>query len=358
MIEDRKLDHIAISLKEQVESKVSSGFDDITPVHRSLPEANLDEIDLSTIFFGKTLSAPIVIAGMTGGHEKAKRINENLAVAAQELGVAMGVGSQRAGLENPDLSETYSIAREVAPEAFLIGNLGAVQFAIDYTIEHANSAVDMIKADALAVHLNPLQEAVQTEGDRDFRGCVDAISDLKGLKVPIIGKETGAGVSREDAVLLEEAGVAGLDVGGLGGTSFSAVESYREGVDRALAERFWDWGIPTALSTIEVLENTKLSVISTGGVRSGVDIAKALALGASSGGMALPFLKEAMKSADAVKDAINRVIEELKIAMFLMGAEDVQGLRECDLVITGKTREWLQARNIDYKKYANRKIYK
>jgi isopentenyl-diphosphate delta-isomerase len=358
MIEDRKLDHITISLKEQVESRVSSGFDDITPVHRSLPEVDLDEIDLSTSFFGKTLKAPIVIAGMTGGHEKAKKINENLAVAAQELGVAMGVGSQRAGLENPELSKTYSIAREVAPDAFLIGNLGAVQFAADYTIDHANSAVDMIEADALAIHLNPLQEAVQPGGDRNFQSCVDAVSDLKGLKVPIIGKETGAGMSREDALLLEKAGASGVDVGGLGGTSFSAVESYREGVDRELAERFWDWGIPTAASTIEVLENIKLTVISTGGLRSGIDVAKALALGASAGGMALPFLKGAMKSADAVKKEINRVIEELKIAMFLMGAATVDELRGCDLIISGKTRDWLQARNIDYKKYANRKIYK
>jgi isopentenyl-diphosphate delta-isomerase len=358
MIENRKLDHIAISLKEQVESRVSSGFDDITPVHRSLPEVNLDEIDLSTSFFGKTLAAPIVIAGMTGGHKKAKRINENLAIAAQELGVAMGVGSQRAGIENPVLAETYSIAREVAPEAFLIGNLGAVQFAADYTIENANSAVDMIEADALAIHLNPLQEAVQPEGDHNFRSCAEAIYSLKKLKVPIIGKETGAGVSREDALLLEKAGVAGVDVGGLGGTSFSAVESFREGVDRELAELFWDWGIPTAVSTVEVVENTKLSVISTGGVRSGIDIAKSLALGASAAGMALPVLKAAMKSTDAVKDAINKVIEELKIAMFLMGAEDVKGLRQSELIITGKTREWLQARNIDFKKYANRKIYK
>ena len=355
MIEDRKLDHIAICLRDTVESRVSSGFDDITPVHRCLPETSLDEINLATHFFGKTLAAPIVIAGMTGGAEKAKRINENLAVAAQELGVAMGLGSQRAGIEKPGLAHTYSIAREAAPDAFLIGNLGAVQFAADYGIEQANAAVDMIGADALAVHLNPLQEAVQPEGDRDFRGCVEAIKGLKELSVPIIGKETGAGVSREDARLLEKAGAAGVDVGGLGGTSFSAVESYREGVDRLLAERFWDWGVPTAISTIEAAENTGLTVISTGGVRSGVDVAKALALGASAGGMALPLLGAAMKSPDAVIEVLNRVIEELKIAMFLMGAGSVSELRQCDLVITGRTREWLKARDIDYKKYANRK---
>jgi isopentenyl-diphosphate delta-isomerase len=345
-------------MKNPVESTIPSGFGDVMPVHRALPEADMDEIDLRTPFFGKTLSAPLVIAGMTGGHEKAKKINENLAIAAQELGIAMGVGSQRAGLENEGLAATYSIAREAAPDVFLIGNLGAVQFAADYSIEHARKAVEMIGADALAVHLNPLQEAVQPEGDKNFIGCIEAIAKLKELNVPIIAKETGAGISREDAVMLEKAGVAGIDVGGLGGTSFAAVESYREGVKKELAELFWDWGIPTAISTIEVLEATKLPVISTGGLRSGIDVAKALALGATAAGMALPILKEAIKGPEQVKVKLNQIFDELRTAMFLMGTENVEGVRKCNLVLTGSTREWLLARNIDIQKYANRNIYK
>ncbi len=358
MIEDRKLDHIAISLKKKVESMVSTGFEDVTPVHRCLPEADLDEIDISTRFFGKKLSAPIVIAGMTGGHEKAKKINEILASAAQDLGIAMGVGSQRAAIENKALAHTYSVARKAAPDAFLIANLGAVQFASGYGLEQAKRAVDMIEADALAIHMNPLQEAVQPEGDRNFIGCVKGMSRLKGLNVPIIAKETGAGVSREDAMQLEKAGVQGVDVGGLGGTSFSAVESYRKGVDRELAKGFWDWGIPTAISTIETTSTTDLSVISTGGIRNGIDVAKAIALGAKAAGMALPLLKEAVKGVDEAKTTINRIIRELRIAMFLMGAKNIEKLNQCDMVITGKTRDWLEARDIDVKRFANRKFYK
>jgi isopentenyl-diphosphate delta-isomerase len=354
MIHERKLDHIAISLKSPVESRFSNGFDDITPVHRSLPEVSLDEINISTSFFGKPLSAPIVIAGMTGGHEKAKKINETLATVTQELGIAMGVGSQRAALENTDLVDTYRVARKAAPDAFLIANLGAVQFASDYSHDQAKEAVEMIEADALAIHLNPVQEAVQPEGDRDFKGCVNGISKLKKLKVPIIAKETGAGISREDASLLEKAGVSGIDVGGLGGTSFAAVESYREGVNRALAESFWDWGIPTAISTIEVLEATNLPVISTGGIRNGIDVAKTLALGSVAAGMALPILKSAMKGVGAAKATLNQIIEELKVAMFLMGAKDLKELLQTDVVITGRTKDWLSARDIDPKKYANR----
>jgi len=354
MIHDRKLDHIEISLTEQVDSRLSNGFEDILPVHRALPELSLEKIELSTEFLGRRLSAPIIIAGMTGGHEKAKKINESLAQAAQELGIAMGVGSQRAALEREELSETFAIARKAAPEAFLIANLGAVQFAGGYTLEEAEKAVEMIDADALAIHLNPLHEALQPEGDRDFRGCLKAISELRELKVPIIVKETGAGISKEDAALLEKAGVSAIDVGGAGGTSFAAVESYREGVRRELAERFLDWGIPTAISTIEAVSSTSLPIISTGGVRSGVEVAKALALGAIAAGVGRPFLREAVKGPEHVRSAALKLMEELRIAMFLMGARDVQALRSCSLVITGRTREWMDARGIDYKRYARR----
>jgi isopentenyl-diphosphate delta-isomerase len=198
----------------------------------------------------------------------------------------------------------------------------------------------MIEADALAVHLNPLQEAIQPEGDRDFKGCLEGITRLRELEVPIIAKETGAGISRADALSLKKAGVAGFDVGGLGGTSFAAVEFYREGVNKELAKSFWDWGIPT--------------VICAGGLRSGIDVAKALSLGSVAAGMALPFLEAAVKGPEAVEDKINQVLLELRTAMFLMGAEDVKSLLKSDILITGATREWLEARNIDYKKFSNR----
>ncbi len=215
----------------------------------------------------------------------------------------------------------------------------------------------MIEADALAIHLNPLHEAVQPEGDRDFRGCIKAISELN-LKVPIIAKETGAGICREDAMLLENAGVSGIDIGGLGGTTFAAVESYREGVNTELARQFFDWGIPTATSTIEVLEYTELPVISSGGIRSGLDVAKSIALGSIAAGMALPFLKEAAKGSKNVIDLIRQTEEELRTAMFLLGAENIAGLRDSDLVILGRTREWLLARGIDAGKYSNRRMKK
>jgi len=353
-LRSRKFEHILVSLKENVESKTENGFEDITLVHRALPEVDLDGVSLETEFFGKRLAAPLVIAAMTGGHKKAKQINENLARAAQELNIAMGVGSQRAGIEKEELESTYTIAREAAPDAFLIGNLGAVQLAGGYGRKEAEKAVDMIRADALAIHLNPMHELVQTEGDRNFKGCLDAIERLKNLKVPLIAKETGAGIAREEIALLEKAGISGFDVGGLGGTSFAAVEYYRENANKELAKAFREWGIPTAISTVEALESTSLPVISTGGIRRGLEVAKAVALGSTACGIALPLLKESQKSYRDIVDWLDALLLELKSAMVLSGAEDVQGLRDSALVIRGKTREWLELRGIDVKKYANR----
>ncbi|MFH1774219.1 MAG: type 2 isopentenyl-diphosphate Delta-isomerase [Methanobacteriota archaeon] len=353
MIDARKLDHILISLKKNVESKTKNGFEDVALVHRALPEIDRDEIDLSTNFFGRKISIPIIIAGMTGGHEKAKKINENLALAAQELNIPMGVGSQRAAVENERLAHTYSIAREAAPDAFLIANLGAVQFSKGYGMKEARKVVDMIGANALAVHLNPLHEAIQPEGETDFRGCINRIEKLNKLGIPIIAKETGAGIAREEAALLEKAEVAGIDVGGLGGTSFPAVEYYRK--KGTLGKVFWDWGMPTAVSTVECAQSTKLQVIATGGIRSGIEVAKALALGANACGIALPLLRKAVKSDKEVIKELGRIIEELRTAMFLVGAANVAELRNCDVVITGKTKEWLESRGIDCKRFANRR---
>jgi isopentenyl-diphosphate delta-isomerase len=351
MTTERKLDHIEISLREDVQSGVKNGFDDLTFVHRALPEIDRDEIDTSTEVFGKKVGAPILIAGMTGGHEKAKKINENLALAAAELNIPMGVGSQRAAIEDESLAPTYKVAREAAPDIFLIGNLGAVQFSEGYGIEEARKAVDMIGANALAVHLNPLQEAIMPEGDTDFTGALDGLKKLKDLEVPVIAKETGAGIAMEEAKLIEEAGASGIDVGGLGGTSFSAVEYYRR---KGFENTFWDWGIPTAVSTIECLEATNLSIISTGGIRNGMEVAKALSLGAVACGIAHPLLAGAVKGKEEVLEVLNKVIDELKTAMFLTGAKSIEELGGVDLVISGMTNDWLDNRGIDTKKFARR----
>ncbi|MEK6977393.1 MAG: type 2 isopentenyl-diphosphate Delta-isomerase [Candidatus Hydrothermarchaeota archaeon] len=354
MIPSRKLDHILISMEKDVQSRKGNGFKEITFVHRALPEIDKEEIDLSVDFFGRRIKAPIVIAGMTGGHEKALEINRNLALAAQEMGIPMGVGSQRAALEDPSLVPTYSVARDAAPDAFIIANIGAVQFASGYGLKEAERAVDMIGANALAVHLNPLQEALQPEGDWSFKGCLDGIRGLRGLRVPIIAKETGAGIAREEAVLLEEAGVQGIDVGGLGGTSFAAVEQYRQ--ERDSGSTFREWGIPTAVSVIECVEYTDCKVIATGGIRSGLDVAKALALGADACGIAWPLLSRALKGPGEVVKEVGRLLEELRIAMFLLGARDMGGLRGSDMIIGGGVREWLEGRGMEWRKFANRRL--
>lgn len=351
MVTGRKLDHIEISLKEDVQSRIKNGFDDITFVHRALPGIDRDDVDLTCDFFGKKIGAPIIIAGMTGGHERAKEINRNLALAAAELDIPMGVGSQRAAIEDEKLSQTYSVAREAAPDIFLIGNLGAVQFSNGYGIKEAKKAVEMIGANALAVHLNSLQEAIMPEGDTDFKGALEGLEKLRGLDVPVIAKETGAGIAMEEAKRIEKAGAMGIDVGGLGGTSFSAVEYYRR---KGFETTFWDWGIPTAVSTIECIEGTKLNIMSTGGIRNGLEVAKALSLGAVACGIAHPLLSGAVKGKDGVLNTLNRVIEELKTAMFLVGARTVEELRNVDIVLTGMTKDWLENRGIDCKKYASR----
>ncbi|RLF60965.1 MAG: type 2 isopentenyl-diphosphate Delta-isomerase [Thermoplasmata archaeon] len=355
MINPRKLEHLNICLAKNVECRRKTGFDEVFFVHRALPEINKDDIDLTINFLGKKISAPIMIASMTGGHEKAKRINENLAIAAEHLNIPLGVGSQRAAIENPKLKHTFTVVREIAQTIPIFANLGVVQFSQDYGIEEAKEAVEMIDADALALHLNPLQEAIQKEGDTNFRRGIENIRKLaKELDVPIIAKETGAGIAREEAILLEKAGVKVIDVGGVGGTSFAAVEYYR---DKTIpyGKLFWDWGIPTAVSTVECSEYTNLKIISTGGIRNGIQVAKAIALGADLCGIALPLLKKARKSHRYVEEEIKRIIEELKIAMFLVGAEKVEDLKKCDVVITGDTREWLETRGIDCRKFANRR---
>ncbi|NPA48097.1 MAG: type 2 isopentenyl-diphosphate Delta-isomerase [Thermococci archaeon] len=347
----RKLEHIELCLREDVQAHVSNGFEDVHLVHNSLPEIDRDEVDLSVEFLGRRFDYPIMIAGMTGGAEEAARINKTLARAAQELNIPMGVGSQRAMLKRPETWESYYV-RDVAPDVFLIGNLGAPQFSSSarerYGVDEARKAVEKIQADALAIHLNPLQESVQPEGDTTYRGVLQALAELKAeLPYPVIAKETGAGVSKEVAVRLEGIGIDAVDVGGLGGTSWSAVEYYRtkDELGRKMALRFWDWGIKTAVSVAEVSYATDLPIIATGGMRDGVTMAKALAMGATMVGVALPLLRPAVNGdVDGVLRILRMYIEEIRNTMFLVGARNVEEFRRIPLVITGFTREWLEQR--------------
>jgi isopentenyl-diphosphate delta-isomerase len=349
---ERKRSHITTALNRDVQAHVSTGFDDISLVHNALPELDREEIDLSCELFGHRLGAPIIIESMTGGTPIAAKINAALSRIAEELRVPMGVGSQRAAIDDPKLAYTFKVARENAPSALLFANLGCPQIIKEDGIERAKAAVEMIKADALLIHLNALQESVQFEGQTRFKGALGRIKELSSrLSVPVLAKETGAGVSRETAISIERAGVKGIDVAGLGGTSWAAVEYHRAREKRRarqahLGLAFWDWGIPTAASIVEVAKSTKVKLIASGGVRNGLHIAKAIALGAHYGGMAMPLLKSAHKGSKEAKESLLSVIDELRTAMFLTGSKNLEQLQKCPITITGKTRDWLIARGL------------
>lgn len=333
--ETRKRQHIETVLTEDVAAKgVTTGFERYALDHMALPELDLDAVDLSTELFGRRLSSPLLISSMTGGTDEARSINRHLAKAAQVLGIAMGVGSQRAAVERPDLSDTYDV-RDVAPDILLFANLGAVQLNYGYGVDQARRAVDMIGADALFLHLNALQEAVQAEGDRDWRGLYDKINALcRDLDVPVVAKEVGNGVNATTAKRLVECGVSAIDVAGAGGTSWSEVEAHRAPDDRtrAVAHGFAGWGIPTAVSLTEVVAALpNVPVFASGGIRTGVDAAKAIRLGAALVGTAAPVLGSATETATAVRDRMAAMAEQLRIAAFCAGAGDLAALRSVTL---------------------------
>jgi isopentenyl-diphosphate delta-isomerase len=351
LTEDRKLDHIRICLEREVESSIPTGFDDITLVHNAVPEINLDDVDIQTTFLGHRLRAPLIVTAMTGGHPEALPINKHIAQAVEALGLAMGVGSQRAAIEDASLADSFTVTREYAPTAFLIGNIGAPQLSLGWGVDEVETAIEMINADALAIHFNATQEAVQPEGEATFAGVLQALKQLTAkVPTPLIAKETGAGLNKNTAKALENTGIKALDVAGLGGTSWPAVEVERakpeNTVKATLGRWFTDWGIPTAAATFEVAYYVKkrIPVIASGGIRTGIDVAKALAIGADCAGVALPVLSPALLDSKAVQIFLESLIQGLKAAMFLVGASNLEELSQAPLVISGTTRDWLEYR--------------
>jgi isopentenyl-diphosphate delta-isomerase len=337
MHETRKSDHIRINLEEDVDFKqLTTGLENYHFLHQALPEIDLAQVDTSVSFVGKTLKVPLLISSMTGGTEQALQINRTLAEAAELSGIAMGLGSQRAAIEDPSLVDSFQV-RSIAPNVLLLANLGAVQLNYGYGIAQCQRAVDMIEADALILHINALQEAVQPEGDGNFRGLLSKIEQVcRALPVPVIAKEVGWGFSEDTALQLIKAGVAAIDVAGSGGTSWSQVEMYRTEteIQRRVAATFIDWGIPTSEAILAVKRaSSDIPIIASGGLRNGLDIAKSIALGATMAGMAGPFLKAAVQSLQAVMDEIEIVSRELRIAMFGIGVDSISALQHTDRLI-------------------------
>ncbi len=328
-ISRRKSEHIRVSLEQDVHFKnKTAGFENYRFIHCALPEINLSDVSTEIEFLGKSLLYPMMISAITGGYDGALEINQQLAEVCREEKVALSVGSQRQTIENDDYLESFSIVRKIAPEGAIIGNIGAAQVSAINDIYPFQKMVDLIEADAMAVHLNPLQEALQPGGDTEFRGVLKGIERLvKGLKVPIIVKEVGCGISEDVAKKLVNAGVTYIEISGAGGTSWAGIESYR-GAKKHLALSFWDWGIPTARS-LEMVKKVKgARIIASGGIENGITIAKALALGAELCGSALPLLKVLMnKKIEGLRFLLQSWKEELKLAMFLTGSQRINDLR-------------------------------
>ena len=328
-ISSRKSDHIRINVDEDVDSSLSTGLEHYRFIHRALPELDLEIVDTSSYVFGKRLKAPLLISSMTGGTPEATAINQILAEAAQTTGVAMGLGSLRAAIENPDLAITYQV-RHIAPDCLLFANLGAVQLNYSYNVDDCQRAVDMIEADALILHFNALQEALQADGNTQFSGLAKKVAEVcRALSVPVIAKEVGWGFSKEDIRLLEQCGVSAIDVAGAGGTSWSQVEMHRtqNRYQAQLAAAFVDWGIPTVEAILNVRTLApNMNIFASGGLRSGVDIAKCIALGARLGGMAKPFLKSAVTSLDDTIQTILTIQQQIQVCMFASGAANLAEL--------------------------------
>ncbi len=330
-IENRKSEHLRVCIEEDVEfQQLTNGLEKYRFTHCCLPELDRSDIELGTTFLGKSLKAPILISSMTGGTELAHLVNTRLATVAQRYGLAMGVGSQRIALEQPELAPTFAV-RSLAPDILLLANLGAVQLNYGCGLEECLKLVDLLEADALILHLNPLQEWVQSGGDSNFKGLLAKIEQICAqLPVPVIAKEVGNGISAVTAKQLIEAGVAAIDVAGAGGTSWAKVESQRakDNRQRHLGQVFADWGLPTAecITAIRSMNST-IPLIASGGLKNGLDLAKSIALGADLGGLARPFLVAAIESEAAVDELVKFLIAELEIVLFCTGNPNLSALK-------------------------------
>ncbi|MBN1486421.1 MAG: type 2 isopentenyl-diphosphate Delta-isomerase [Anaerolineae bacterium] len=332
----RKDDHLRISIEEDVSfDRLTAGFEQYQFVHQALPEMDMEAISTATTFLGKSLDLPLLISSMTGGTDKAARINQILAEAAQASGIGLGLGSIRPALEDPELMQTFQV-RRYAPDSLILVNLGAIQLNYGYGLDECRKAVDMVEADGLILHLNALQEALQPEGQTNFADILSKIEIICGtLEVPVIAKEVGWGLSKTVARQLIDAGVTALDIAGAGGTSWSQVEMYRSRntIQKEISNAFRDWGIPTALSIQMVREvNADIPLIASGGIENGVEIAKALALGANMTATARTLLRVVNESPQAVLDKLVVLQRQLQIAMFAVGAKDITALRQKSLI--------------------------
>ncbi|MDB9416349.1 type 2 isopentenyl-diphosphate Delta-isomerase [Microcystis aeruginosa] len=330
-IENRKSEHLRVCIEEDVEfQQLTNGLEKYRFTHCCLPELDRSDIELGTTFLGKSLKAPILISSMTGGTELAHLVNTRLATVAQRYGLAMGVGSQRIALEQPELAPTFAV-RSLAPDILLLANLGAVQLNYGCGLEDCLKLVELLEADALILHLNPLQEWVQSEGDSNFKGLLAKIEQICAqLPVPVIAKEVGNGISAVMAKKLIEAGVAAIDVAGAGGTSWAKVESQRakDNRQRHLGQVFADWGLPTAECITAIRSvNSTIPLIASGGLKNGLDLAKSIALGADLGGLARPFLVAAIESEAAVDELVKFLIAELEIVLFCTGNPNLSALK-------------------------------
>ena len=358
----RKADHIRICLEHDVQARsVSTWLEHVWLLHSAVPAADYEAIELRTRFLGHDFSAPLMVSAITGGAEEGASINAAIAEAVEELGLGMGVGSQRAALEDPSVIRTFKIAREKAPTAFIMANIGYSEVARGLPLSALDDLVSMVEANALAIHLNPLQEVVQAEGRPGGQAFLDRLTEITDyLSVPVVVKEVGSGISAEVARELERRGVVAVDVAGAGGTSWAAVEHYRalevgDDLRARLGRTFWDWGIPTAASVLEVASSTNLAIIASGGLRNGLDMAKCLALGADMAALAWPVLREAVKGAGAVKELLRALMEEIRATLFITGCKRLEDLREVPVVLLGPLADWARARGLEVRRGSPRR---
>ncbi len=348
IIKKRKEDGIRLALLDVGMRKKTTLFEDIEFIHNALPEINYDEISLNTKFLNHDFNAPIIIGAMTGGSEKSKIVNENLAKAAEELGLGMVVGSQRAALVSKELEETYSITRKVAPHIYIGANIGAAQLE-KISKADLERLISMLEANALYIHLNPMQELIQPEGEPNYKNVIANIEKIRSLvDIPIIVKEVGMGISKDVGLALEKTGINAIEIAGAGGTSWIGIEGIRakefwNEEKEKLAIEYWDWGIPTAASLYVLARSVKIPLIASGGLYKGSDMAKALAIGASMVALARPLLKDALESSDKVKKHLSLIISSIKASMFGVGARNLDELRKKKLVLKREIKDWIEA---------------